>query len=1367
MSLIPFSVPNNWQPRTAVSQSLTAVVFGSQYFIAVGLNGFIARSANGINWVTMTSNTSQNLYQVAALNGVYGVVGAVGTVLKSTDTVQWNLFNTGVAQDLNGIAGGNAQWVAVGNNGSIFNSRDLQVWQSRTSGTSINLQDIAYGNSSWVAVGPSGTILRSVDTISWASQTSNTSQQLNAVAYGASIFIAVGNNGAIVKSSNGTSWAAITTAHTDNFKDVFYSNGIWLISGTSGKMLGSVDSIAWFTLYTNTNLNLTAAAEFNNIWVATGESGLILRAHLPIPDNANIYYPVKEYKTPEVGRKFIVRLRKDSPTGTIVSNSQVLSIDNIGNKTLLEQCFTNTQLFGSIVTNKKIAYNQKTIVDSYTATLPSEISAIVNQCYDDRTFIKIKGSTVGFVYGGGYRNSILTPYSEDSDYNTAAVHQGLVNPGERATIKRQFIQYYKNTGSSVGFNFIGSEANNILTYSRLEGCGFYFDPDSIVREPTQGYLYIEPMPGEAAFAYDPQLVIQEGRYFRLFLRAKGSYIEPGQAFSFDITGPGLTSTDLQEDKFGSLTLTEEVDNQDYYISTPAVIRVAWENGAPEGDEITTFKISSGVLKNIALDAIVKFRDTYSLIFPGDVNSVNEGSPFVFQVVTRTVPVGNVIYYTIQGIQSIDFTTNIGTYRNTSLTTTNTITGVKAEDYAKVVNLIYLRHLGRYPESVATVDSRVSLMINNTLTINQFNSDVLTSPESVSYQPGQPGALNSGTITVAGDITHTVIGVAVADSRLEGAEVGNIQLRLGSVTGEIIAYKEFTINDTSAEGIFFSAPPDPIHDGTSYTMSLIMIASKFPGQTVNIRAIAADSPFRTSNLPGIAFSADSFVIPSDGFAIFPFTITIPHYNSNNADYPAPYYFKLAAYLGTPGPSTLYSNTSNITNIPTPLINIQPETLPMLTAFQLYSQQLTATGGCAGPYTWSIVSGALPSGVTLNAGTGLIQGTYSPATFSLLRSAASVNEGDSFNIVLSTNAPGTFPYIITGVTSADIGGAALSGSMASGDRLTFTATSDGGSPEGPEIFTIQLLNNQASTTVTINDTSNQALIQETISFMQCIDHLATFVYDGAGNFRVQSRDLNNNIHSTRNDCSGLDQGDIVRYSFNPLGYSIASGSISMSGRAGSNTYTFNNLAVNASVGPTYIGVTDSGTGAAGYNFVLTITITPTWMMGLTTTTTVAGFNASTAISIFGEVSYPIYDPVLPEQTGILHNRLVMNSVTGVTRIRIFAKVDGGLSSTSGVTYDTMSGYSGEQLTFDSDAVPDESPQVVLSSLVNTTQGGVSIGRQIGFHNDEALFNQNQCVVGYRLYIYTTASPYPTAAFTSSSTSTPVIDYIRLGGSFVGGG
>ncbi len=61
--------------------------------------------------------------------------------------------------------------------------------------------------------------------------------------------------------------------------------------------------------------------------------------------------------------------------------------------------------------------------------------------------------------------------------------------------------------------------------------------------------------------------------------------------------------------------------------------------------------------------------------------------------------------------------------------------------------------------------------------------------------------------------------------------------------------------------------------------------------------------------------------------------------------------------------------------TPLVILTNPSLPTLITSQAYSEQLTATGGVA-PYTWSLVSGTLPTNVTLSSA-GLLSGTTTDA------------------------------------------------------------------------------------------------------------------------------------------------------------------------------------------------------------------------------------------------------------------------------------------------------------------------------------------------------------------------------------------------------
>ena len=101
-----------------------------------------------------------------------------------------------------------------------------------------------------------------------------------------------------------------------------------------------------------------------------------------------------------------------------------------------------------------------------------------------------------------------------------------------------------------------------------------------------------------------------------------------------------------------------------------------------------------------------------------------------------------------------------------------------------------------------------------------------------------------------------------------------------------------------------------------------------------------------------------------------------------------------------------------------ITISPATLPSSTINSAYSQTLTASGGKP-PYTWSITTGALPTGLTLNSSSGVISGTPTTTgafTFNVhVSDSASATADQQSTIVVV--APSSMPSLsIVGVPSA---------------------------------------------------------------------------------------------------------------------------------------------------------------------------------------------------------------------------------------------------------------------------------------------------------------------------------------------------------------
>jgi hypothetical protein len=131
---------------------------------------------------------------------------------------------------------------------------------------------------------------------------------------------------------------------------------------------------------------------------------------------------------------------------------------------------------------------------------------------------------------------------------------------------------------------------------------------------------------------------------------------------------------------------------------------------------------------------------------------------------------------------------------------------------------------------------------------------------------------------------------------------------------------------------------------------------------------------------------------------------------------------------------------IPGTPIPVI-VNSRTLPLYQASVAYIERVYASGGNSGSYTWTIASGALPSGLSLATSTGVISGTPSAsgtASFSLR--ACDTNNLTNCN---------TQSFTLTSVNSLTAGGqeAALSGTYAvrfAGFRNT------GGTPQQGAVY-----------------------------------------------------------------------------------------------------------------------------------------------------------------------------------------------------------------------------------------------------------------------------------------------------------------------------
>jgi uncharacterized protein with beta-barrel porin domain len=141
----------------------------------------------------------------------------------------------------------------------------------------------------------------------------------------------------------------------------------------------------------------------------------------------------------------------------------------------------------------------------------------------------------------------------------------------------------------------------------------------------------------------------------------------------------------------------------------------------------------------------------------------------------------------------------------------------------------------------------------------------------------------------------------------------------------------------------------------------------------------------------------------------------------------------------GPYTAPQSYTLVVDAPT--ITVAPTTLPNGVAGSAFSQSLSASGGVA-PYTWSLSSGSLPTGMSFSSG-GALSGTPTVAgsfNFTVRATDANGFDGDqAYTLAISaptiTVTPSTLP--------AGVGGSAYSQSLsASGGVAPYTWSLAGG-------------------------------------------------------------------------------------------------------------------------------------------------------------------------------------------------------------------------------------------------------------------------------------------------------------------------------------
>jgi hypothetical protein len=298
---------------------------------------------------------------------------------------------------------------------------------------------------------------------------------------------------------------------------------------------------------------------------------------------------------------------------------------------------------------------------------------------------------------------------------------------------------------------------------------------------------------------------------------------------------------------------------------------------------------------------------------------------------------------------------------------------------------------------------------------------------------------------------------------------------GTPTGTFVGTVNFTVTATDSEtptaktanaNLSIAISVAPLSVTTSGSLAVGVVSSQYSGAT--LQATGGITPYSwavtTGSLPaGLTLNAATGAISgtptASGTANFTVTVTDSE---------------------TPTAKTATANLSIVVN---PALSVTTNSLPAGVIGTSYSQTLAAAGGIT-PYTWSITTGSLPTGLSLNASTGAISGTPSGTFTGTVSFTVTVTDNESptkksasANLSIVISAPplsvttqslagGTIGNVYTNQTLQATGGiapytwAVTTGSLPSGLSLNAATGVISGTPTGTFVGT-------DSFTVTVTD------------------------------------------------------------------------------------------------------------------------------------------------------------------------------------------------------------------------------------------------------------------------------------------------------------
>lgn len=247
-----------WEKQTSGIEDLSindyavginSLVWNGSHFVAVGTQGVVIHSSDGINWTRTSLPTFEDLHDTGIANGEVIAVGRNGTVVTSGNLTDWTVLSTdaGNMRTLtvtNNISVIFPKIITLSDRGIVSTTYDRTTWNiDKTSENGPLLYDAAWNGSVYVTVGH--TILYSTDGENWNQANASFCCLLHEVIWANNQFIVVGYFGEVLTSADGINWISRNSQTTEGLESITWNGALYLAAGLNGVVVTSPDGINW------------------------------------------------------------------------------------------------------------------------------------------------------------------------------------------------------------------------------------------------------------------------------------------------------------------------------------------------------------------------------------------------------------------------------------------------------------------------------------------------------------------------------------------------------------------------------------------------------------------------------------------------------------------------------------------------------------------------------------------------------------------------------------------------------------------------------------------------------------------------------------------------------------------------------------------------------------------------------------------------------------------------------------------------------------------------------------------------------------------------------------------------------------------